>query len=263
MSATWDAKLFQDYFNNCPLVHITGRNFQVTTLYIAPKQAGPSFIVDAARVALHIHQKEEPGHILVFLPGEEEIHQVCRLLRSAATDLDVFPLFSAMSSEDQGLALSSSSSANRKCIVATNVAETSLTIDNVVYVIDTGVSRQSIFNPRLRMNMLEVRPISQASARQRAGRAGRTKDGVCYRLYTEEDYDRMALTTEPAIRRESIDSAILKLASFGVKDFVAFDWLTAPHPESILRAAQDLKDWYVLHVGQPSSVPFFDTMRPF
>lgn len=243
MSATMDAQLFQGYFNSCPLVHIVGRNFGVEILHTPPAEAGPSFVVSAARVVVHIHKNDEPGHILVFVPGEEEIHQVCKLVRHHTSNLDVFPLYSGLSASDQRLALNSSGP-NRKCIVSTNIAETSLTIDNVVYVIDTGLSRQLVYNPRLRLNMLELRPISQASAAQRAGRAGRTKDGVCYRLYSKEDFDRMAPSTEPAIRCVSVDSALLRLAEAGCKKLVDFDWIDGPDPESIARAAQDLRDWY-------------------
>ncbi|KDN62326.1 putative pre-mRNA-splicing factor ATP-dependent RNA helicase prp43 [Colletotrichum sublineola] len=227
MSATMDAKLFQDYFNNCPLVHISGRNFEVKLLYTGPLNAGPSFITLAAGVVAHIHEKEKP---------------VCRLVRLNVKNLDVYPLYSSLSASEQRRALNTSG-ANRKCIVSTNVAETSLTIDNVVYVVDTGLSKQLIFNPRLRLNMLEVRPISQASARQRAGRAGRTRDGVCYRLYSKEDYDRMPATTEPAICCTSIEKAVLQLIAAGYRKVIDFDWIDAPHPESIARAAQDLRDW--------------------
>ncbi|KAK7418465.1 hypothetical protein QQX98_003957 [Neonectria punicea] len=245
MSATMDAKLFQDYFDSCPLVHITGRNFDVEVLHTAPGETGSSFVVRAASVVVNVHEKDKPGNILVFLPGEDEIEKVCTLVRKYTRDLDVFPLYSTLPGSDQRLALTSSGP-NRKCIVSTNIAETSLTIDNVVYVVDTGLSRQLIYNPRLRLNMLEIRPISQASAKQRMGRAGRTRDGVCYRLYSKEDYDRMASSTELAIRCVSVDSVILRLITMGYRKVVDFDWIDAPHPESIARAAQDLRDWEFL-----------------
>lgn len=182
MLATMDANKFQEYFDNCPLVHIAGRNFHVDNIYTA--EAGPNLIVLAARVVIDIHENEKPGDILVFLPGEGEIERVCRLVRLATKDLDVFPLHSTLSASKQNLALKSSGP-SRKCIVSTNVAETSLTINGIVYVVDSGLARQLIFKPRLRLNMLQLRPISQASAKQRAGRAGRTRDGACYRLYTK------------------------------------------------------------------------------
>jgi pre-mRNA-splicing factor ATP-dependent RNA helicase DHX15/PRP43 len=178
MSATLDARLFQDYFDGCPLVHIDGRNFDVEICYASG--LGTSFVTAAASMVVKIHKDQKPGDILTFLPGEDELGQVCELVRQHTIDLDVFPLHSSLSASDQMLALSSSGP-NRKCIVSTNIAETSLTVDNVIYVVGTGLSRQLIYNPRLRLHMLEIRPISQASARQRAGRAGRTRDGICYR----------------------------------------------------------------------------------
>ncbi|KAM0514559.1 hypothetical protein ACHAPE_006855 [Trichoderma viride] len=239
MSATLDARLFQDYFDGCPLVHIEGRNFDVEICYASG--LGTSFITAAASMVVKIHNDQKPGDILTFLPGEDEIGQVCELVRQHTIDLDVFPLHSSLSASDQMLALSTSGP-NRKCIVSTNIAETSLTVDNVIYVVDTGLSRQLIYNPRLRLHMLEIRPISQASARQRAGRAGRTRDGICYRLYSKEAYDSLDASTEPAIRCGPIDSVILKLVALGFKKIFDFDWVDAPNPESIARAANDLLD---------------------
>lgn len=248
-----DAKLFQEYFDNCPLVHITGRNFDVKTLYTAPGETGPDCVTLAAATAVHIHKNQEPGDILMFLPGQNEIEKVCSIVRHHAKGLDVFPLYSALSGSDQRLALDLSGP-NRKCIVSTNIAETSLTIENVVYVVDTGLSRQLIYNSRLRLHMLGVRLISQASAKQRMGRAGRTKNGFCYRLYSKEVYDSMALSTEPDIRCVPLDSAILSLAAIGYKKLTDFDWIEAPHPESLARAAQDLHDWYA--TSSPSNIRY-------
>ena len=191
----------------------------------------------------HIHKNLAPGHILVFLPGQGEIGKVCGLVRKHTTGLDVFPLYSTLAAGEQNEALTSSGP-NRKCIVSTNIAETSLTIDNVVYVVDTGLSRQMTYNPRLDMHMLQLRSISQASARQRTGRAGRTKDGICFRLYGKQDFDAMAPSTEPAIRCTSAQVISLKLVATGQK-ITKFNWIDAPHPEATTRAAQDLQDWYV------------------
>ncbi|KAH8122227.1 P-loop containing nucleoside triphosphate hydrolase protein [Trichoderma asperelloides] len=244
MSATMETQLFQDYFSNCPLVHIEGSNFGVEVLYTRDIVA--NFVTAAASIVLKIHKDHKPGNILVFLPGKDEIDQVCRLVREHTGDLDVFPLHSLLSVSDQRLALASSGP-SRKCIVSTNIAETSLTIDNVVYVVDSGLSRQLIFNPRLRLNMLELRPISQASAKQRTGRAGRMRDGICYRLYSKEEYDLLATYTEPAIRCAPVHSVILKLVTSGWRKMFDFDWIDAPNPESIARAADDLRDWGFLN----------------
>lgn len=241
MSATVDAALFQGYFDNCPLVHLDGRNFNVEVCYIEHTKLSSSFTTMAAELALNIHWAETPGHILIFLPGEGEIKVVRQILEWYAPNLDVFPLFARLPGEQQELALESSGD-RRKCIVSTNIAETSLTIDGVVFVIDCGLSRQMIYNPRLNMYMLELRPISKASANQRKGRAGRTRDGQCFRLYSKEDFDRMESSSAPAVRCQPIDSSILKLVAMGYKKPIDFDWIDAPHPETIARAAWDLRD---------------------
>ncbi|KEY72356.1 hypothetical protein S7711_01038 [Stachybotrys chartarum IBT 7711] len=250
MSATMDVKLFQDYFNDCPLVHITGRNFQVDITYLSPSGASSDLTVLTARVVLHIHKNKGQGHILVFLPGKDEIAEVCRLLSKYAENLDVFPLYSALAVDQQHSALYFSSQ-NRKCIVSTNVAETGLTINGLGYVVDSGLSRQMIYNPRLDMNMLSVLPISQATAKQRMNCVGRTRDGVCHRLYSKESFDNMPLSTDSAIRCQSVHSAILRLLAAGHVKILDFDWVEAPHPDSISRAAQDLHDWeFINDAGQ-------------
>lgn len=220
------------------------RNFEVKVQYMAKPQATPNYNVLATNTAAMIHQSLGPGDILIFLPGQGEISQVCELLSKATNDLDVRPLYSALSASDQRLAFGSSGP-NRKCIVATNIAETSLTIPNIVYVIDTGLSKQMIYNPRLGMDMLQTLPISQASARQRTGRAGRTQNGICFRLYSEEDFDTLAPSTAPAIRSKATHVAALRLISIGYIKVLDFDWIDAPYPEGVTRAAQDLLDWYV------------------
>ncbi|CAG9994486.1 unnamed protein product, partial [Clonostachys byssicola] len=260
MSATMDAAFFQRYFNNCPLVQIPGRRFRVETFHVEAPVS--DYIAAAAALVMQIHKGSEPGHILVFLPGKSEIEEVCKLLDDFDQNLEVLPLHGSQSSCEQSQAINCPS-ANRKCIVSTNIAETSLTIDGVVFVIDSGLSRQMIFNPRGRMNMLELRSISQAAAAQRAGRAGRTRNGFCYRLYTREAFNLMEPTTEPAIRREAVDSVILDLVNAGYRKIADFDWIDAPHPESLLRAVQDLKDWKFLRTdGKLTTVGKLAAMCP-
>ncbi|CAH0016620.1 unnamed protein product [Clonostachys rhizophaga] len=242
MSAPVDISKFQDYFNGCPLVHIAGRNHQVEIQYLEPKTACNDFRALSVNTVANIHQSYGPGNILVFLPGQGEINQVCDLLRKYVKDLDVFALYSKMPSKKQHMALSSEGP-NRKCIVSTNIAETSLSIDNIVYVVDSGLSRQLSYNPRLDMDMLRVAPNSQASANQRAGRAGLTKNGVCLRLYSKQEFELMGASTEPDIRRRSFQAVALRLLSLCYIKIVDFSWIDAPHPDSILRAAQDLQGW--------------------
>jgi pre-mRNA-splicing factor ATP-dependent RNA helicase DHX15/PRP43 len=187
-----------------------------------PEHAASDVRVLAANTVTEIHKSDAPGHILVFLPGQGEISDVSNMLHKTTTGLDIFPLYSSLAAVEQQRALVSAGP-NRKCILATNIAETSLTIDNIVYVVDSGLSRQMSYNHRLDMDMLQVQPISQTSARQRTGRAGRTNDGVCYRLYSKDEFDGMAPSTEPAVRRASVHSAVLTLLAAGHSKVIDFD----------------------------------------
>ena len=147
-----------------------------------------------------IHLNEGPGDILVFLTGEKEINDTCKALTEEAQSfpadkqkLLVLPLYSALSPDQQQAVFEPAPENTRKVVVATNIAETSITINGVVYVIDPGFSKQKVYNPRIRVESLLVTPISKASARQRAGRAGRTRPGKCFRLYTEESFNTQLL----------------------------------------------------------------------
>ncbi|KAG8417584.1 hypothetical protein J3458_005078 [Metarhizium acridum] len=184
------------------------------------KEAPANFVVAAARLVVAVHEDNKPGNILVFLPGKAEIEAACNLLRRYTKDLNIFPLYPDLPADSQRLALTHSGP-SRKCIVSTNIAENSLTIDDVVFVIDTGLSRQLIYRPRLDMHMLDLRRISQPS------------------------YERLDQSTAPAIRSVPVDSILLKLLAAGYRRAIDFDWIDAPHPESIARAAQSLRDWYV------------------
>lgn len=239
MSATVDASRFQHYFNDCPLVEVEGRKFEVKICHTVDFEATPDYKGLAANMALHIHAGHPKGDILIFLPGESEINGVCALLQGRG--LDVFPLHSQLSRARQEAAIRTKS-ATRKCIVSTNIAETSLTIDGIVYVIDSGLSKQMIYNPRLDMDMLLLQPISQAQAKQRTGRAGRQQNGVCYRLYSKQAYSKMPPSTEPAVCIQSFQTAALRLLSMRFTKPVLFDWMDAPSPELVGRASQDLHD---------------------
>ena len=150
-----------------------------------------------------IHLTEEPGDILLFLTGEKEINDTCTMLQEEAQSfpadkpkLLVLPLYSALPPDQQQAVFEPTPAGYRKVVVATNIAETSITINGVVYVIDPGFSKQKVYNPRIRVESLLVTPISKASARQRAGRAGRTRPGKCFRLYTEESFNKQLLVQE-------------------------------------------------------------------
>jgi pre-mRNA-splicing factor ATP-dependent RNA helicase DHX15/PRP43 len=251
MSATIDAQKFQDYFYNAPLLKVPGRTFPVEIFYTATPE--PNYVEAAIRTVLHIHQCEGPGDILVFLTGEQEIEQACEEIRMKSMDLGmdmpellVLPLYSSLSPQQQKKIFDPAPGPRvvgglpgRKVVVSTNIAETSLTIDGIVYVVDPGFSKQKVYNPRIRVESLLVSPISRASARQRAGRAGRTRPGKCYRLYTEKSfYEDLQETTYPEILRSKMSNVVLTLKKLGIDDLVHFDFMDPPAPETLMRALE-------------------------
>lgn len=214
-----------------------------------------NYVEAAIRTTIHIHEFEGPGDILLFLTGEQEIEQACDQIREKAAcmgkdkpELVVYPLYSSLPPNQQRLVFNPAPGPRvpggppgRKVIVSTNVAETSLTIDGIVYVVDPGFCKQKIYNPRVRVESLLVSPISRASARQRAGRAGRTRPGKCFRLYTEESFHKdLHETTYPEILRSQMSSVVLTLKKLKIDDLVHFDFLDPPAPETLMRALEQL-----------------------
>ena len=248
MSATLDAEKFQEYFHNAPLLKVPGRTFPVEVFYTAKPER--NYVEAAVRTTLHIHQCEGPGDILVFLTGEQEIEQACEEIRQKSRQMDselvVYPLYSSLPPEQQRKIFSEAPGPRtaggppgRKVVVSTNVAETSLTIDGIVYVVDPGFSKQKVYNPRIRVESLLVSPISRASAKQRAGRAGRTRPGKCFRLYTEKSFhEDLQETTYPEILRSKMSNVVLTLKKLGIDDLVHFDFLDPPAPETLMRALE-------------------------
>ena len=251
MSATLDAEKFQEYFNNAPLLKVPGRTFPVETFYTAKPER--NYVEAAVRTTLQIHQCEGPGDILVFLTGEQEIEQACEEIRAGGADLGkdmpelvVYPLYSSLPPQQQRKIFTAAPGPRvvgrppgRKVVVSTNIAETSLTIDGVVYVVDPGFSKQKVYNPRIRVESLLVSPISRASARQRAGRAGRTRPGKCFRLYTEQSFhEDLQETTYPEILRSKMSNVVLTLKKLGIDDLVHFDFMDPPAPETLMRALE-------------------------
>ncbi|GKY95405.1 hypothetical protein MPSEU_000502000 [Mayamaea pseudoterrestris] len=253
MSATLDAKKFQEYFHGAPLMKVPGRTFPVDVFYTAEPER--NYVEAAIRTTIHIHEFEGPGDILLFLTGEQEIEQACDQIREKAAgmgkdkpELVVYPLYSSLPPQQQKLVFNpapgprvTGGPPGRKIIVSTNVAETSLTIDGIVYVVDPGFCKQKVYNPRVRVESLLVSPISRASARQRAGRAGRTRPGKCFRLYTEESFHKdLHETTYPEILRSQMSSVVLTLKKLKIDDLVHFDFLDPPAPETLMRALEQL-----------------------
>ncbi|KAI9216864.1 P-loop containing nucleoside triphosphate hydrolase protein [Blastocladiella britannica] len=250
MSATLDAEKFQAYFDNAPLLTVPGRTFPVEVFYTPKAEA--DYLESAIKTTMLIHTTQPEGDILVFLTGEEEIEEACRRIRAEAdsliqrrdpraTPLLAVPLYSTLPPAQQQRIFDAPPPGGRKVVVSTNLAETSLTIDGVVYVVDPGFSKQKVYNPRLRVESLLVTPVSQAAARQRAGRAGRTRPGKCFRLYPEKAFNEsLKPNTYPEILRTNLGNIVLQLLNVGVTDLVHFDFMDPPAPETMMRALEML-----------------------
>jgi len=245
-SATLDAEKFSAYFNECPIFSIPGRLFPVTILYA--NEAEQDYLDAALITVMQIHLSQGPGDILIFLTGKEEIDTACEILYDRmnslgpnAPQLNVLPVYSALPSELQSKIFEPAPVGTRKCVVATNIAEASLTIDGIHYVIDPGFSKQKVYNPKLGMDKLEVTPISQASANQRAGRAGRTGPGKCYRLYTESAFqNEMLPCSVPELQRTNLQNTVLTLKAMGINNLLEFDFMDKPPVQTLITALEVL-----------------------
>merc|ERR1719454_2146222 len=253
MSATLDAGKFQAYFDNAPLMAIPGRTHPVEIFYTPEPER--DYLEGAIRTAVQIHMcEEEPGDLLVFLTGQEEIEESCRRIRSEVDNLGkevgevkVIPLYSSLPPQQQQRIFEPpppnkpNGAIGRKVVVATNIAETSLTIDGIVFVIDPGFSKQKSYNAKTGMESLLVAPCSRASADQRAGRAGRVGPGKCFRLYTAWAYqNELEGDTIPEIQRTNLGSVVLLLKSLGINDLVNFDFMDPPPHEALILALEQL-----------------------
>ncbi|KAI5868453.1 ATP-dependent RNA helicase DHX8 [Durotheca rogersii] len=245
-SATLDADKFSAYFNECPIFTIPGRTFPVEILYSREPE---SDYLDAALVTvMQIHLTEPPGDILVFLTGSEEIDTAAEILYErmkalgpSVPELIILPVYSALPSEMQSRIFDPAPPGSRKVVIATNIAETSITIDHIYYVVDPGFVKQNAYDPKLGMDSLVVTPISQAQANQRAGRAGRTGPGKCFRLYTEAAFQsEMLPTTIPEIQRQNLANTILMLKAMGINDLLHFDFMDPPPTNTMLTALEEL-----------------------
>ncbi|XP_033756621.1 putative pre-mRNA-splicing factor ATP-dependent RNA helicase PRP1 [Pecten maximus] len=251
MSATLDAGKFQNYFDNAPLMSVPGRTHPVEIFYTPEPER--DYLEASIRTVVQIHMCEEKeGDILLFLTGQEEIDEACKRIQREIDnlgpeigDMKCIPLYSTLPPNLQQRIFEpappkkANGAIGRKVVVSTNIAETSLTIDGVVFVIDPGFAKQKVYNPRIRVESLLVTAISKASAQQRAGRAGRTQPGKCFRLYTERAYKQeMQENTYPEILRSNLGSVVLQLKKLGIDDLVHFDFMDPPAPETLMRALE-------------------------
>lgn len=244
-SATMDSDKFAAFFGNVPIFHIPGRTFPVDILFSKTPQE--DYVEAAVKQALQIHLSGMSGDILIFMPGQEDIEvtsdQIVERLEDleSAPPLAVLPIYSQLPSDLQAKIFQKAPDGVRKCIVATNIAETSLTVDGIMFVVDAGYCKLKVFNPRIGMDALQVYPISQANANQRAGRAGRTGPGQCYRLYTQSAFkNEMLTTTIPEIQRTNLANVVLLLKSLGVQDLLLFHFMDPPPEDNMLNSMYQL-----------------------
>ncbi|OSX64706.1 hypothetical protein POSPLADRAFT_1135261 [Postia placenta MAD-698-R-SB12] len=256
-SATLDATSFLDYFT-------AGNSPDEATILAHLQEPTPDYVRKAAEVVWNIHLQQGSGDILVFLTGREEIDRcleelaemlptyapilpwpevdtncIHRLPRTA-TRLKLLALHAGLSTDEQLAVFEPAERGSRKVIISTNIAEASVTIDGIKFVVDSGFVKIRTYNPTTSLSSLVTVPVSQASATQRAGRAGRTSSGICYRLYPEHAFDKLPRTTAPEITRTDLTTPILQLKSLGIDDLMKFEWVSAPPAESALRALEGL-----------------------
>jgi ATP-dependent helicase HrpA len=236
-SATIDAERFSKHFGDAPVVEVSGRLYPVEVRYrpVAGDAEDTTRDEEEQALADAVEElcREGPGDILVFLPGEREIRDAADTLRRRGPrGLELLPLYSRLSSAEQDLVFKPGK--ERRVVLATNVAETSLTVPRIRYVVDTGDARVKRYSYRNKVEMLRVEPISQAAAQQRAGRCGRVAEGVCIRLYSEEDFARRPAFTDPELLRSSLASVILRAKSLGLDEVESFPFVDAPSPRAIV-----------------------------
>lgn len=245
-SATMDAQKFQKYFDDAPIFNIPGRRYAVDVHYTAQPEA--NYIAAAITTVFQIHISQPTGDILVFLTGQEEIEameanlqETARKLGSKVKEMIICPIYANLPTDLQAKIFEPTPPNARKVVLATNIAETSLTIDGIVYVIDPGFVKENQYNPRTGMESLVVVPCSRASAGQRAGRAGRVGPGKCFRLYTKQAWkNELDSNTMPEIQRTNLTSVILLLKSLGINDLLDFDFMDPPSTDTIVRAVEQL-----------------------
>ena len=249
-SATMDSDKFSNFFGNVPVFIIPGRTYPVNLFF--SKNPVEDYVDAAVKQVIQIHLSMDSGDILVFMPGQEDIEVTCEVIAERLTALEetsntvppkltILPIYSQLPSDLQAKIFQDAPDGVRKCVVATNIAETSLTVSGIKYVVDSGFCKLKVYNPRIGMDALQVYPISQANANQRSGRAGRTGPGCCYRLYTESQYkNELLATTVPEIQRTNLANVVLLLKSLGVQDLLQFHFMDPPPQDNMLNSMYQL-----------------------
>ncbi|CAG8582571.1 3720_t:CDS:2 [Cetraspora pellucida] len=258
MSATLNVEKFSDFFNSCPIFIIPGRTYDVAINHHRDAKISSlksTYVQRSVETALYIHTQEPPGDILVFLTGQNEIEKACRDLEGLDRDLNyktdvkhfedvrglvIYPIYATLETMEQKAIFDDPPRYTRKIVFATNIAQTSVTIPGIKYVIDSGFVKQKTYDPATGMDALLVVPISRAAATQRAGRAGRTASGQAFRLYSRESYEQMEGDTVPEIQRSSLLGTVLSLKKMGINDIINFEFIDPPDPAMVKNALKQL-----------------------
>ena len=249
-SATINTDMFSMYFNECPVIKIDAMTYPVTLIFDPPAitastetLAAETALLDKIAVIVgRILSEGRPGAILVFLPGERAIKNCIERLshESWFRKLYPLPLYGRLSKEEQERVFKSPPFGKKKIVIATNIAETSITINDIAAVIDSGLSKLNFYNPFTYTSSLDEAPVSKASCNQRRGRAGRTQEGVCYRLYTRKDFETRVMYTTEEIYRTDLSEVVMRMAELGIYDFANFDFISPPGKKGIIGAVDTL-----------------------
>jgi len=244
-SATLNTRVFSEYFDGAPIIHIDTPTYPVEINYRPIDKRGEFSTIEdrVADIVKETIKKKVPGDILVFLSGQKLIKDTMAKLYSEAyqKELHILPLYGRLGKEEQEKVFDPAPEGKRKVVLSTNIAETSVTIDGVTIVIDSGLAKINYYNPRTFTSSLIEEPISKASANQRKGRAGRTQPGSCFRLYSKDEFDNRTMFTKEEIYRTDLSEVVLRMAEIGIRDYEAFDFINPPGKRGILGAIQVLK----------------------
>ncbi|KAJ3165388.1 ATPdependent RNA helicase [Geranomyces variabilis] len=270
-SATLDAEAFYEFFNSnesghkeqdtAVIMSLEGRMFPVDILYL--KTPTSDYITSSVETVFAIHEQEPPGDILLFLTGREEIDMAVSLINERSTEyarsgkhLHALPIYGGLTFEEQLQVFEPASRGTRKVVVATNIAEASITIEGISYVVDAGFVKLRAYNPRTDMESLIVATISKASAQQRAGRAGRTRPGKAFRMYTESAFDAMPDSSVPEMQRSNLSTVVLQLKALGIENVLHFDFLSPPPVSNFTKALELLYSLKALDDYGRLTMPF-------
>ncbi|MDR1932760.1 MAG: ATP-dependent RNA helicase [Spirochaetales bacterium] len=250
-SATINAEVFSEYFGGCPIVRIETQMFPVSLIYDVPdkqkeakndREKDEALLLKVVQIVERIVSDKRGGDILVFLAGEKQIKDCAALLQTMPfhRKLMIMPLYSRLSKEEQELVFFPTPRGKIKIIIATNIAETSVTINGITSVLDSGLAKLNYYNPRTYTSSLVEGPISKSSCNQRKGRAGRTQAGSCYRLYSKNDFEARPLYTTEEIFRTDLSEVVLRMAEIGITEFESFDFISPPGKAGIVSAVETL-----------------------